>query len=84
MASSQRVGKFYAQWRGAVLPWGKRSDGGRPRQVDLRAVLQTIRSLHRSGCPWAMLPHHLLPQRTVYDYFSPWRDDGTWTTIVTA
>src|SRR6056297_1970379 len=24
-----------------------------------------------------MLPHDLLPQRTLYDYFKRWRDDGT-------
>src|SRR6266852_3166051 len=57
--------------------------GGRPRQVDLREVLNTIRYLHRSGCQWDMLPHDLLPKSTVYDYFSQWRDDGTWTKVVT-
>jgi putative transposase len=30
------------------------------------------------------LPHDLLPKSTVYDYFAQWRDDGTWTTVVTA
>ena len=55
--------------------------GGRPRQVDLREVLNTIRYLHRSGCQWDMLPHDLLPKSTVYDYFAQWRDDGTWTTV---
>jgi putative transposase len=53
--------------------------GGRPRQVDRREVLNTIRYLPRSGCQWDMLPHDLLPTSTVYDYFAPWRDDGTWT-----
>ena len=46
--------------------------------------LNTIRDLHRSGCQWDMLPHDLLPKSTVYDYVAPWRDDGTWTTVVTA
>ena len=58
--------------------------GGRPRQVDLRAVLHTIRYLHRSGCQWDMLPHDLLPKSTVYDACAPWRDDGTGTKVVTA
>lgn len=31
-----------------------------------------------------MLPHDLLPKSTVYDDFAQWRDDGTWTKIVTA
>jgi putative transposase len=25
-----------------------------------------------------MLPHDLLPKSTAYEYFSQWRDDGTW------
>ena len=58
--------------------------GGRPRKVDLREVLNTIRYLHRSGCQWDRLPHDLLPKSTVYDYFSQWRDDGTWAKVVTA
>ena len=68
-----------------LLPPAKSNPrGGRPRQVDLREVLNTIRYLHRSGCQWDMLPHDLLPKSTVYDYFAQWRDDGTWTKVVTA
>jgi putative transposase len=58
--------------------------GGRPRQVDRREVLHPIRSRHRSGCQWEMLPHDRLPTSTVYDYCAPWRDDGTWTQGVAA
>ena len=58
--------------------------GGRPRKVEMREVLNTIRYLHRSGCQWAMLPHDLLPKSTAYDYFAQWRDDGTWDKVVTA
>ena len=58
--------------------------GGRPRKVDMREVLNTIRYLHRSGCQWDMLPHDLLPKSTAYDYFAQWRDDGIWTKVVTA
>lgn len=31
-----------------------------------------------------MLPHDVLPKRTVYDSCAQWRDDGTWTRMVTA
>ena len=58
--------------------------GGRPRQVDMREVLNTLFSLNRSGCQWDMLPHDLLPKSTVYDYCVEWRDDGTWAKLVTA
>ena len=57
---------------------------GRPRQVDMREVLNTIFYQIRSGCQWDMLPHDLLAKSTVYDYFADWRDDGTWQTILDA
>jgi putative transposase len=52
--------------------------GGRPREVDMREVINTILYLNRTGCQWDMLPHDLLPKSTAYEYFSQWRDDGTW------
>jgi putative transposase len=60
-----------------ILPLIPVSKVGRPRQVDMREVLNTIFYLLRSGCQWDMLPHDLLPKSTVYDYFAQWRDDGT-------
>jgi putative transposase len=69
------------QWAivGPMLPPAKQSTrGGRPRKVDMREVLNPWFSLNRSGCPWDMLPHALLPQSTVSDSFAQWRDDGTW------
>ena len=58
--------------------------GGHPRTVDMREVLNTILSLHRSGCQWAMLPHDVLPKSTAYDSFAQWRDDGTWAKMMQA
>jgi putative transposase len=66
-----------------LLPPAKPSKrGGRPREVAIREVLNTILYLNRSGCQWDMLPHDLLPKSTAYDYFAQWRDDGTWTKLV--
>lgn len=68
-----------------MIPPAKQNPrGGRPREVDMREVLNTIFSLNRSGCQWDMLPHDLPPKSTVYDYFAQWRDDGTWATMVQA
>ena len=50
----------------------------------MREVHNTLLSLNRSGCQGEMLPHDLLPKSSVYDYFAQWRDDGTWTKILTA
>src|SRR5947209_20459945 len=57
---------------------------GRPREVDLREVVNAILFINRSGCQWDMLPHDLPPKSTVYDYFAQWRDDGTWQTLIDA
>src|SRR5215471_13225157 len=59
-----------------LLPRAK--PGGRPRKVDMREVVNTILYLNRTGCQWDLLPHDLLPKSTVYEYFSQWRNDGTW------
>jgi putative transposase len=59
-----------------LLPAAK--PGGRPRIVDMREVMNTLLYQNRTGCQWDLLPHDLLPKSTVYDYFSQWRDDGTW------
>ena len=75
-----------AQWAilEPLLPAPRNTEGGRPRELDMREVLNTLLYLNRSGCQWEMLPHDLLPKSSVYDYFAQWRDDGTWTKILTA
>jgi putative transposase len=57
---------------------------GRPREVDMREVLNAIFYLNRSGCQWDMLPHDLPAKSTVYDHFAQWKADGTWQTILDA
>ncbi len=57
---------------------------GRPRQVSMREVLNTIFYLNRSGCQWDMLPHDLLPKSTAYDHFARWKADGSWQVILDA
>lgn len=66
------------------LPAPKNQHGGRPREVSMREVVNTILYLNRTGCQWDLLPHDLLPKSTVYDYFAQWREDGTWTNLVSA
>ena len=48
----------------------------------MRAVLDPLLYQNRTGCQWEMVPHDLLPQRTVYEYFAQWREDGTWVKIL--
>jgi putative transposase len=72
-----------AQWE-IIQPLIPVNRVGRPRTVNMREVLNTIFYQAKSGCQWDMLPHDLLPKSTVHDYFSQWRDDGTWQTITDA
>lgn len=74
------------QWKvlEPLLPGPRADRMGRPREVDMREVTNSILYLNRSGCQWDMLPHDLLPKSTVYDYFALWRDDGTWQMLMDA
>lgn len=73
-----------AQWEilEPLIPPAKH--GGRPRQVDMREVLNTLFYQARTGCQWDYLPHDLLPKSTVRDYFTTWQADGTWQRFVDA
>jgi putative transposase len=52
--------------------------GGRPRELDMRAVINGILYLVTTGCQWRMLPREYPAWQSVYSYFRQWRDDGTW------
>src|SRR5258705_8316972 len=49
---------------------------GRPRDTELRAVLDAILYIARTGCQWRMLPKDFPPFTTVEGYFYDWRDNG--------
>ena len=65
-----------------LLPPAK--PGGRPREVDLREVVNTLMYQARTGCQWDYLPHDLAAKSTVWDYFVAWQQDGTWQKILDA
>src|SRR5216684_1656373 len=54
---------------------------GRPRTVDLRAIVEAILYILATGCQWRALPREFPPRSTVQGYFYRWRDDGTWQRI---
>src|SRR5580704_5881410 len=51
---------------------------GRPREHDLRAIVDAILYLLWTGCQWRALPREFPPRSTVQGYFYRWRDNGTW------
>jgi transposase len=65
------------QWKHIepLIPSGK--PGGRPREVNLREIVNTILYVLRTGCLWDYLPHDLMPKSTVHGYFTQWGADGT-------
>ena len=52
--------------------------GGRPRTTNLRAVINAIFYLLRTGCQWRLLPHDFPAWGTVYHYFRSWEAAGVW------
>lgn len=60
----------------SLLPAAK--PGGRPRSVDLQAVVNAILYILCAGCAWRMLPNDFPKWKTVYHYFREWRLNGTW------
>src|SRR5436305_11933540 len=55
--------------------------GGRRRTTDLRAVLDAIFYLLRTGCQWRLIPRHFPAWGTVYHYFRTWKNAGVWGSI---
>lgn len=56
--------------------------GGRPRQTDMRAAMDAILYLLRTGCPWRYLPRDGFPPRsTVYNIFRKFQREGVWEAI---
>jgi len=54
---------------------------GRPREVDLRAVMDAILYILATGCQWRALPKDFPPRSTVQYYFYLWRDQRLWRRI---
>jgi len=56
--------------------------GGRPRNTDMRAAMNAILYLLRTGCPWRYLLRDRFPPRsTVYNIFRKFQRDGVWEAI---
>ena len=65
---------------GAADPRAK--PGGRPRKTDMRAAMNAILYILRTGCPWRYLPRGGFPPRsTVYNIFRKFQRDGVWEAI---
>jgi len=73
-----------AEWRLIARRLPPRRRLGRPREVDLRKVVEAILFILSTGCQWRALPREFPPYSTVQGYFYAWRDTGLWRRIVRA
>lgn len=73
------IGDIEWQLIAPLIPPSK--SGGRPREVNIRLVLNAIFYILRAGCAWRMLPHDFPPWQTVYYYFAQWRKNGVFQEI---
>ena len=66
-----------AEWAlvGPLIPPARR--GGRPRDVNVREVLNAIFYVLSTGCQWKALPKDLPPKSTAHYYFMLWDWDRT-------
>lgn len=78
MTSSYPSHLTQEQWELLVNLLPEAKPGGRPRSVDLQAVMNAILYILCAGCAWRMLPNDFPNWKTVYHYFRAWRIDGTW------
>ncbi|HLQ90731.1 MAG TPA: IS5 family transposase, partial [Xanthobacteraceae bacterium] len=58
-----------------LIPPARR--GGRPRDVNVREVMNAIFYVLSTGCQWQALPKDLPPKSTAHHYFMLWEWDGT-------
>jgi len=71
-----------AQWAAiAPLVATPSPNGGRPTDIDRRAIVNALLYKNRTGCQWRMLPKDFPPMRSVRYYFDPWNRDGTFIKI---
>lgn len=61
-----------------------RQGPGRPVTLDLRAVVNAILYVLRTGCQWAYLPHEYPNFNSVYYHYHKWCWQGTWEALNTA
>lgn len=51
--------------------------GGRPTEIDRRAIVNALIYKNRTGCQWRLLPADFPPMSSVRYYFDKWNSDGT-------
>lgn len=66
------------QWQCIKELIPKAKAGGRPRTLDMKAVVDTIMYIVVGGVQWRMLPSDYPKWQSVYHCFRVWRNRGVW------
>ena len=56
---------------------------GRPRELNMRRVVDAIFYVLKTGCQWEMLPKEYPKHNSVYYYFGRWSNEDVWENINT-
>jgi transposase len=70
-----------AEWKTIEPLMPGRCRRGRPREVDLRVIVNAILYVAASGCQWRAMPKDFPPCSSVQYYFYKWRGSGLWRTM---
>lgn len=54
---------------------------GRPRELDMRDIVNAILYVVRTGCQWRNLPKDFPNYNSVYYHYHKWCRDGSWQTV---
>lgn len=57
------------------------NERGRPREVNMREIINAIAYIGKTSAQWPLLPNDFPAKSTVHYYFSKFRDDGTFVEI---
>jgi transposase len=70
------------QWTNIQDLVEKKNTQGRPKTVDLRAVVDGLRYLVRTACQWRNTPKNFPKSCTLRYYFDKWKADNTWSKLL--
>ena len=70
-----------AEWKTIEPLMPGRCRRGRPREVDLRVIVDAILYVAATGCQWRAMPKDFPPCSSVQYYFYKWRGSGLWRTL---
>jgi transposase len=70
-----------SQWHHIRELFEKKNSFGRPRELEMRQVINAVLYILATGCQWRYLPKEFPKWQSVYYYFRKFERDETWARI---